>query len=102
MRFMWCVLVVSTGVAAENPIFFSLDATVASFHAMTHDKAGNIYIAGKATSSQFPATAGAYSTQYHQGECFTFSLESPCGDAFVMKLDRTGKVIFATFLGGTG
>ena len=102
MRFLWCVFVLSSCVAAENPIFYFLDTTVASFNAMTHDKAGNIYIAGKATSWQFPATAGAYQTQYHQGECFNYSVESPCGDAFVMKLDPAGKLIFATLLGGTG
>ncbi len=54
------------------------------------DNDGNVFITGKTTSANFPATAGAYQTT-HGG----------LDDAFVTKLNSNGSaLIYSTFLGG--
>jgi uncharacterized protein (TIGR03437 family) len=81
------------------------NATVA---AMTVDAAGNTYLTGSTTSSSFPATAGALQTQFSGGTCEVIPglhgvpLTVPCSDAFVIKLDPAGNVVFATYFGGNG
>jgi hypothetical protein len=53
---------------------------------------GNVYITGSTSSSDFPATAGAFDTTYNSD-----------GDAFVTKLNAAGSALaYSTFLGGTG
>lgn len=60
-------------------------------YATAFDAEGNIYIAGRSASSDFPMQ-GAMQSQ-NRGS----------GDAFVTKLDPTGKkVIYSTFIGGRG
>ena len=55
------------------------------------DSSGDAYIGGSTGSSNFPVTAGAYSTTFH-GET----------DVFVAELNPTGSaLIYATFLGGS-
>jgi uncharacterized repeat protein (TIGR01451 family) len=55
------------------------------------DAQGNAYITGKATSTLFPATPGAYDT-------------TPSSlDAFIVKLNAQGNgLLYASYLGGTG
>ncbi|MEW5986903.1 MAG: SBBP repeat-containing protein [Chloroflexota bacterium] len=54
------------------------------------DPSGNVYLAGKTLSSNFPVTAGAYDTSYNGG-----------WDIYVAKLNANGTAIFyATYLGG--
>jgi hypothetical protein len=60
-------------------------------YAIDLDSKGNIYVAGGTTSTQFPATTGAY-----QGV-----LKGAC-DAFLSKFDANGKLNFSTLLGGSG
>ncbi len=61
-------------------------------YALTLDASGNIYVAGRTFSADFPATPGAYSIA-----------EGGDYDAFIAKLDPTGRrLLFATFLGGSG
>ena len=55
------------------------------------DADGNAYLAGDTISSNFPASAGAYQTAAAGGE-----------DAYVVKVDATGALIYATLLGGGG
>jgi len=56
------------------------------------DTAGNAYVTGDTRSSDFPATAGAYSTSFSDG----------FDDAFVAKLNMAGtSVVYATYLGGS-
>lgn len=55
------------------------------------DAVGNVYVAGATDSPAFPTTLGAFDVAYNGG-----------GDAFVAKLDRSGALVFATFLGGSG
>jgi hypothetical protein len=55
------------------------------------DSAGNAYVAGGTTSSDFPTTPGAYQTT-----C------APCGVAFVTKLNADGStLVYSTYLGGS-
>ena len=61
------------------------------------DEQGNAYVTGFTESPDFPVTAGAMQTTppgYKPGYSFR--------DAFVTKLDYTGKLVWSTYLGGTG
>jgi hypothetical protein len=63
-----------------------------SARGVTVDSRGNAYVTGVTTSADFPVTAGA----------FQRSLNSPgLEDAFVAKLNPTGALIYATYLGGS-
>jgi hypothetical protein len=53
------------------------------------DSQGNIYIAGETQSSNFTVTANAYDSTFNGAY-----------DAFVMKLDPNGNLLWSTFLGG--
>ncbi len=86
----------------------SPDST-AVIKAVAVDAAGNTYVTGSTQSSAFPATPGAFQTQYGGGECGVFAPGAifnpppqPCDDAFIVKLDPTGAVAWATYLGGSG
>src|SRR2546426_7989309 len=99
------VLTVSFVKAAQNAPIYSFDlATVA--RAMAVDNLGYIYLTGATSSASFTTTAGSVQPKYG-GDCmvstgFVGLLPAFHPDVFVMKLDPTGKVIFATFLGGSG
>jgi hypothetical protein len=54
------------------------------------DKGKAAHVAGSTSSSDFPTTDGAFDPSYNGN-----------GDAFVTKLDRSGSLAYATFLGGT-
>lgn len=54
------------------------------------DSNGNIYVTGQAQSDDFPTTSGAYDESYNGN-----------GDAFLMKIDPAGNLLFSTFLGGS-
>lgn len=59
-------------------------------NAIAVDAAGNAYVAGKTTSSDFPLTTGAFQTTKRGFE-----------DAFVTKLNAQGAaLVYSTFLGG--
>lgn len=55
------------------------------------DDQGNNYICGQTMSSDFPATPGAYQTQYG-GD----------GDCFIIKINASNDLVWATYLGGSG
>ncbi len=95
-------------IAANQPTFtYALPANT-TIAAMAVDAAGNTYLTGSTTSSSFPATAGALQTQFSGGICEVLAsfgggqLMFPCTDAFVIKLDPAGNVLFATYFGGDG
>lgn len=95
-------------IAANQPTFtYALPANT-TVAAMTVDAAGNTYLTGSTTSASFPATAGALQTQFSGGTCAVIPglhgvpLTLSCADAFVIKLDPAGKVVFATYFGGNG
>ena len=69
-------------------------------NAIAVDKAGNAYVAGETTSSDFPTTTGSYQPKY--GGDNGSGYQGVVGDAFVTKLNPTGtKVIYSTYLGGS-
>ena len=56
------------------------------------DAAGNAYVTGETSSSDFPTTAGAFDTTDSGGD-----------DAFVAKLNASGSaLLYSTYLGGSG
>jgi beta-propeller repeat-containing protein len=57
---------------------------------LVSDSSGNIYAVGTTYSSDFPINANGFQP--------TFGGES---DAFVVKLDSAGKIVWSTFLGGS-
>ena len=61
------------------------------------DSAGNAYVTGYTTSTDFPVTAGAFQTVCAGADnCATY------GDAFVTKINPTGSaLVYSTYLGGT-
>ena len=64
------------------------------------DSLGNIIIAGRTNSSDFPVTVGSYSTVHHNPGSISWG---DYYDVFVLKMDPTGTdLIFSTFLGGSG
>ncbi len=73
---------------------------------MAVDAAGNTYLTGSTSWVSFPTTAGALQTQFSGGTCETLvglhPLMLPCTDAFVIKMDPAGNVVFATYFGGNG
>jgi hypothetical protein len=58
---------------------------------MVIDNKGFIFITGPTKSANFPVTAGAFDT--------TFNDTSGNTDAYVMKLDPDGKIVWSTFIG---
>jgi hypothetical protein len=59
--------------------------------AIAVDAAGNIYVAGGTSSTNFPVTSGAYDSSHNGGS-----------DAFVAKFYASGSLAWATYLGGSG
>jgi Beta-propeller repeat/Putative binding domain, N-terminal/NHL repeat len=59
--------------------------------AIAVDASGSAYVAGVTGSSNFPVTPGSYKTTPGGGN-----------DAFVAKLNSTGQISYATYLGGSG
>lgn len=54
------------------------------------DEAGSIYVTGTTNSSDFPVTPGGFQPDYAGGS----------RDAYVLKLDSAGRLMYATLLGG--
>jgi CSLREA domain-containing protein len=60
-------------------------------HGIAVDPLGNAYIGGTTQSRDFPTTSGALLRSFAGG----------FGDAFVTKLDPSGRLVYSTFLGGS-
>jgi len=72
-------------------------------HAVATDSAGNVYVAGETTSSNFPVTAGAFQTRRGNSPGTIFGFEGEfLPNAFVAKLSPAGQLLWATYLGGNG
>lgn len=75
-------------------------------NALTIDSAGNAYLAGPTSSTNFPVTAGAFSTRNRgpvDGAFESFDDDQLWGDAFVAKLSADGtRLLQATYFGGSG
>ena len=75
-------------------------------NAIVVDGRGNAYIAGFTTSRDFPTTAGVLQPSFKgsAGQNVFPKLGTPwitAGDGFVAKYDSNGKVVWATYFGGT-
>jgi uncharacterized protein (TIGR03437 family) len=85
---------------------YQLSDTTAIIHAMTVDAAGNTYLTGSTSSSTFQVTVGVFQPAFGGGQCVVSSgfimAAVPCDDAFVVKLDPNGAVMWASYLGGSG
>ncbi len=63
--------------------------------AIALDDAGQVYVAGRTQSSNFPTTEGAFDPSYNP------STQNGENDAFVTKLNATGSaLVYSTYLGG--
>jgi len=78
-----------TGTILYSTTFAGSQTDVAV--AIDIDSAGAAYISGQTTSPDFPVTPGALQTAF----------QAASGQAFVAKVDAQGKVIYATFIGGS-
>lgn len=62
----------------------------------TYDLDGNTYIGGVCFSYGYPTTIGAYQRIHNN-----IHVRTDLTDVAIMKLDKSGKAIYATYLGGT-
>lgn len=91
-----------------DPVIFALDQNLVTVNAVAGDASGNLYLTGQTGSSVLPTTVGAAQPAYGGGTCVATSIgpggssDFPCPDAFVIKLDATGQIVYATYLGGNG
>ena len=63
------------------------------------DAAGAAYLTGYTNDSNFPATAGAYQTMLNGGASSSNPYNTP-SDAFAVKLNPAGALVWGTYLGG--
>jgi len=71
--------------------------------AATIDAAGNTYLTGNTNLKTLPVTPSAFQSSLVQSSCpGTPFLTLPCHDAFIVKLDPSGNVVYATYFGGSG
>ena len=72
-------------------------------HAVATDSQGNVFLAGETTSSNFPVTTGAFQTRRGNSPGTIFGFEGQyLPNAFVAKLSPVGKILWASYLGGSG
>jgi uncharacterized protein (TIGR03437 family) len=90
-----------------DPVLFALEQGVILITAMAGDPAGNVYLTGTTFASVIPTTVGAVQPSFGGGVCPVLPVigggyTTACPDAFVIKLNPTGQLIYATYLGGDG
>lgn len=104
---LWLLLAIPTRLCAQGS-YLSYSSYLGGdgediVHAVATDFAGNAYLAGETTSSNFPVTAGAFQSKRGNSPGTLFGFEKPFQpNAFVVKLNRAGQILWATYLGGSG
>jgi uncharacterized protein (TIGR03437 family) len=68
--------------------------------AITVDSSQNVYVGGFTLSRNFPVSTGALQTTFRGIEAQNFFFHT--GDGFVAKLNSSGSLSYATYLGGAG
>jgi uncharacterized protein (TIGR03437 family) len=115
MRTLAVLLLLCPCAIANPPLNFTFNAGVTcdgfclgggiQIEAVTIDSAGNTYLTGNVNLTTFPATPNAFQRTLTPSYCVGPPLEGglpPCNDAFVVKLDPDGNIVWATYLGGNG
>ena len=87
-----------TGLVFSTYLGGALDDTVT---AIALDGSGNVYAGGTTLSVDFP-TLGAYQSKYGGAASDAAQPVIKTGDGFVAKFDTTGKLVYSTYLGGSG
>ena len=100
---------------ANPPLNFTFNAGVTclgfcispgiQIEAVTTDAAGNTYLTGNANFKTLPTTPNAFQRALTPSVCIGppgAGAAPPCNDAFVMKLDPGGGIVWSTYLGGNG
>ena len=109
-RVLTPLLVFAASCFAVNPPRFAYgfpDIDVGAT-AVVVDSSGNTYVTGSVEGNPFTATPGAYQSHNAGTACIDgpIVIGGPsiglCRNAFVVKLDPAGAVVFATYLGGSG
>ncbi len=104
---LWILLAIPAGLWAQGS-YLSYSSYLGGdgediVHAVATDSAGNVYLAGETTSSNFPVTPGAFQTKRGNAPGTVFGFESQyLPNAFVAKLSRDGQILWASYLGGSG
>lgn len=80
----------STGTAVLGSVLIGGSADDVAFGAAT-DAAGNLYVGGATSSSNFPVSPGAAQVSSGGGI-----------DGFVLKIDSLGNPVYSTYVGGSG
>ncbi len=72
-------------------------------YAIAVNDAGNAFLAGGTSSSNFPTTPGAFDSTFGGGTCGTPPYTDDCYDAFVTRLSADGStLVYSTYLGSSG
>jgi uncharacterized protein (TIGR03437 family) len=99
-------LLAASGFAQNLPRFAFTSNSVGAI-AMAVDSHGNTYLTAWTSGNALVATAGAYQSQNNAGDTCPYGtgigppILGPCNNSFVVKLNPSGGVVFATYLGGT-
>ncbi|MGD0871537.1 MAG: SBBP repeat-containing protein [Bryobacteraceae bacterium] len=87
-----------TGVVFSTYFGGELDDAVT---ALALDSSGNVYVGGNTLSTKFPVL-NAYQGKYGGAASASAQPVITTGDGFVAKFDPTGKLLYSTYLGGSG
>src|SRR5580700_5185319 len=99
------VMFLTSVVWGQNSPRFAFSIAGVQVQAVAVDSQGNSYLTGTVTANSFTATTGVFQPQYAGGTCYGGGgigppEAIPCHNAFVIKLNPSGAVVFATYLGG--
>jgi photosystem II stability/assembly factor-like uncharacterized protein len=91
-------------IAADGAISERANVAGAIASDMTLDAAGNIYLVGSVDAETLPTHSRSVQQRYNGGNCAIGGPNPPpvpCRDAFLVKLDPQGGLLYATYFGGT-
>ena len=92
--------VFATTAAAANQATFTLTLPGVYFGPIAVDSQGNTYVAG-ASGANIPTTADAFQTTFTPQVCSDVMFPIECQSAFVIKLNPSGAIVWATYLDGS-